>query len=91
LADEMQKIQISEGDPAEDWMQFRATLMGASYGIVSPYLPMPYALTRGGYLPSTSWTGTWGRHQPRAEARALSYSPRCPASELGLDVAKEVE
>jgi AcrR family transcriptional regulator len=46
LADEMAKIQIFDGDPTEDWMQFRATMMGAVYGIVSPYLPMPYVLTR---------------------------------------------
>ena len=46
LADEMAKIQIFDGDPTEDWMQFRASMMGAAYGIVSPYLPMPYALTR---------------------------------------------
>src|SRR5215469_7113807 len=46
LADEMHKIQIFDDDSTDDWMQFRATMMGAAYGIVSPYLPMPYALTR---------------------------------------------
>jgi len=35
-----------DGDPAEARMLFRARLMGAVYGIVSPYLPMPYGLTR---------------------------------------------
>ena len=46
LPDELRKFQIFDGDPTEEWMQFRATMMGAAYGIVSPYLPMPYALTR---------------------------------------------
>lgn len=33
-------------DIQQAFLQFRADMMGASYGIVSPYLPMPLTLTR---------------------------------------------
>jgi AcrR family transcriptional regulator len=46
LADELRKLRIARDDPTDEWMLFRARLMGAAYGIVSPYLPMPYPLTR---------------------------------------------
>jgi hypothetical protein len=46
LADELRKLRIARDDPTDEWMLFRARLMGAAYGIVSPYLPMPYTLTR---------------------------------------------
>jgi hypothetical protein len=36
----------ARGEPYQEWLLFRARLMGAAYGIVSPYLPMLYALTR---------------------------------------------
>jgi AcrR family transcriptional regulator len=36
----------SRGDPGEAMLQFRATCMGASYSIVSPYMPMSPVLAR---------------------------------------------
>jgi AcrR family transcriptional regulator len=51
LAEELGKVRsavvhIFPGDPYDEFMLFRARMMGASYGIVSPYLPMPYELAR---------------------------------------------
>jgi AcrR family transcriptional regulator len=46
LAAVLKNILAARGDPGQAWLLFRATLMGAAYGIVSPYLPMPYHLTR---------------------------------------------
>jgi AcrR family transcriptional regulator len=46
LAEELRKVGIARSDPIDWWILFRARLMGAAYGIVSPYLPMPYELTR---------------------------------------------
>jgi AcrR family transcriptional regulator len=51
LAHELQKVRgaiqdIFPGAPVDEFMLFRARMMGAAYGIVSPYMPMPYALTR---------------------------------------------
>jgi AcrR family transcriptional regulator len=40
------EVLAARGEPSQAWLLFRATLMGAAYGVVSPYLPMPYALTR---------------------------------------------
>jgi AcrR family transcriptional regulator len=39
-------LLAARGEPGQAWLLFRATLMGAAYGLVSPYLPMPHALTR---------------------------------------------
>jgi AcrR family transcriptional regulator len=39
-------VLAARGEPGQAWLLFRATLMGAAYGVVSPYLPMPYVLTR---------------------------------------------
>jgi AcrR family transcriptional regulator len=46
LAEELRKAPALRDDQPAEWMLFRATLMGAAYGMVSPYLPMPYDLTR---------------------------------------------
>jgi AcrR family transcriptional regulator len=51
LAEELRKVRVAmerafPGSPAEEHLLFRARMMGATYGIVSPYLPMPYELTR---------------------------------------------
>ena len=47
LADVLREMLAARGgDPYRAWMLFRARLMGAAYGLVSPYLPMPYRLTR---------------------------------------------
>jgi AcrR family transcriptional regulator len=51
LVAELRKVwaamaQIFPGDTADEFLLFRARMMGAAYGIVSPYLPMPYELTR---------------------------------------------
>jgi AcrR family transcriptional regulator len=46
LADILPQMLAARGDSGPAWLLFRATLMGAAYGLVSPYLPMPYALTR---------------------------------------------
>ena len=42
----LREVLAARGDPGQTWLLFRATLMGAAYGVVSPYLPMPYVLTR---------------------------------------------
>lgn len=46
LAGALRTMLAARGDPQREWLLFRAALMGAAYGIVSPYLPMPYVLTR---------------------------------------------
>ncbi len=46
LADTLPQVLAARGGSGQAWLLFRATLMGAAYGLVSPYLPMPYALTR---------------------------------------------
>ena len=46
LADTLPQVLAARGDSGQAWLLFRATLMGAAYGLVSPYLPMPYVLTR---------------------------------------------
>jgi len=46
LAGILQSVLAARGDSGQAWLLFRATLMGAAYGIVSPYMPMPYTLTR---------------------------------------------
>ena len=46
LAGLLRDVMAARGDPGQTWLLFRATLMGAAYGIVSPYLPMPHVLTR---------------------------------------------
>jgi len=46
LADILKNVLAARGDSGQAWLLFRATLMGAAYGIVSPYMPMPYTLTR---------------------------------------------
>jgi AcrR family transcriptional regulator len=46
LAELVRDVLAARGDPGQAWLLFRATLMGAAYGVVSPYLPMPYVLTR---------------------------------------------
>lgn len=46
LAELLGDVLAARGDPGQTWLLFRATLMGAAYGIVSPYLPMPHVLTR---------------------------------------------
>lgn len=45
-ADVVQQVLAARGDSGQAWLLFRATMMGAAYGLVSPYLPMPHALTR---------------------------------------------
>jgi AcrR family transcriptional regulator len=42
----LRDVQAARGESGQTALLFRATLMGAAYGLVSPYLPMPYALTR---------------------------------------------
>ena len=46
LANILKNVLAARGDSGQAWLLFRATLMGAAYGIVSPYMPMPYTLTR---------------------------------------------
>jgi AcrR family transcriptional regulator len=46
LPELLRDVLAARGDPGQTWLLFRATLMGAAYGVVSPYLPMPYVLTR---------------------------------------------
>ena len=46
LARILVNVLAARGEDGQAWLLFRATLMGAAYGIVSPYLPMPYTLTR---------------------------------------------
>jgi AcrR family transcriptional regulator len=46
LAGLLKEVLAARGDPGQTWLLFRATLMGAAYGVVSPYLPMPHVLTR---------------------------------------------
>jgi AcrR family transcriptional regulator len=46
LAAVLKNTLAARSEPRQEWLLFRASLMGAAYGIVSPYLPMPYALTR---------------------------------------------
>jgi len=46
LPDILKNMLAARGDSGQAWLLFRATLMGAAYGIVSPYMPMPYTLTR---------------------------------------------
>jgi len=46
LPELLREVLAARGDPRQTWLLFRATLMGAAYGVVSPYLPMPYVLTR---------------------------------------------
>jgi hypothetical protein len=46
LAGILATVLAARGEDGQAWLLFRATLMGAAYGIVSPYLPMPYTLTR---------------------------------------------
>ena len=46
LADVLPEVLVGHDDSEGAWLLFRATMMGAAYSIVSPYLPMPYALTR---------------------------------------------
>src|SRR5215467_7778379 len=46
VAELLREVLAARGDPGQTWLLFRATLMGAAYGVVSPYLPMPYVLTR---------------------------------------------
>jgi len=46
LAGLLRDVLAARGDPRQTWLLFRATLMGAAYGLVSPYLPMPLVLTR---------------------------------------------
>jgi AcrR family transcriptional regulator len=45
-ADIVRHVLAARGDYGQAWLLFRATMMGAAYGLVSPYLPMPHALTR---------------------------------------------
>jgi AcrR family transcriptional regulator len=51
LVEDLRKVwaamaHIFPGNMADEFLLFRARMMGAAYGIVSPYLPMPYELTR---------------------------------------------
>jgi AcrR family transcriptional regulator len=46
LAGTLTTVLAARGEHGHAWLVFRATLMGAAYGLVSPYLPMPYTLTR---------------------------------------------
>ena len=55
------------GDPGHEWMLFRATMMGAAYGVVSPYLPMPHVLTRERLF--AEYGLAWDLGSPPGEAR----------------------
>jgi len=55
------------GDPGHEWMLFRATMMGAAYGVVSPYLPMPHVLTRERLF--AEYGLAWDLGSPPEEAR----------------------
>jgi AcrR family transcriptional regulator len=46
IARVMRDVQAARGESGPAAMLFRATLMGAAYGLVSPYMPMPYGLIR---------------------------------------------
>lgn len=42
----LRDTHAARGDPREAMLQFRATCMGASYSVVSPYMPMSPVLAR---------------------------------------------
>jgi len=46
IARVLRDVRAARGDSGQAALAFRATLMGAAYGLVSPYMPMPYELTR---------------------------------------------
>jgi hypothetical protein len=42
----LKDVLAGRDDPDHGWLQFRATMMGAAYSLVSPYMPMSHVLTR---------------------------------------------
>jgi AcrR family transcriptional regulator len=66
-AELVRDVLAARGDPGQTWLLFRATLMGAAYGVVSPYLPMPYVLTRERLF--AEYGLDWDRGSPPDEER----------------------
>ena len=64
------EVLAARGEPSQAWLLFRATLMGAAYGVVSPYLPMPYVLTRERLF--AEYGLDWGLGSPPDEGREVS-------------------
>jgi len=73
LAGLLRDVLAARGDPRQTWLLFRATLMGAAYGIVSPYLPMPHVLTRERLF--AEYGLDWDLGSPPDEARQVSAGP----------------
>ena len=67
LAELLREVLAARGDRGQTWLLFRATLMGAAYGVVSPYLPMPYVLTRERLF--AEYGLDWDRGSPPDEER----------------------
>jgi len=70
LAGLLRDVLAARGDPRQTWLLFRATLMGAAYGLVSPYLPMPLVLTRERLF--AEYGLDWDLGSPPDEARQVS-------------------
>ena len=70
LAGLLRDVLTARGDPGQTWLLFRATLMGAAYGLVSPYLPMPLVLTRERLF--AEYGLDWDLGSPPDEARQVS-------------------
>ena len=64
------EVLAARSEPSQAWLLFRATLMGAAYGVVSPYLPMPYVLTRERLF--AEYGLDWGLGSPPDEGREVS-------------------
>ena len=79
LADLLRNVLAARGDTGQAWLLFRATLMGAAYGVVSPYLPMPLVLTRERLF--AEYNLDWNLGSPRAV-------PSPPGSRPGLGGAR---
>jgi AcrR family transcriptional regulator len=73
LADVLGQVLAARGDSGQAWLLFRATLMGAAYGVVSPYLPMPHALTRERLF--TEYGLDWNLGSPPGPARHAGSLP----------------
>jgi AcrR family transcriptional regulator len=70
----LEDVLAARGGSGQSWLLFRATLMGAAYGIVSPYLPMPYVLTRERLF--AEYGLDWDLGSPPDEARRVSAGLR---------------
>lgn len=74
----VQVALAGRGDPQEEQMQFRASCMGASYSIVSPYMPMSPLLARKRLF--AEYGLDWNLGSPPAEATAPLPRPGARSS-----------